>query len=143
MAYTYGSHILAHDRRVLDILLQGRPQSRTSDLIVWTNTTSSVIRQRNRNGQALFHNSHQDIRLISPTRQRQNQLRLRLPTVTTAPAQLVLALIYSPFASAFSMQQPNLRRFQQALLTTILTFPGHSGAAKAITFQTSRTHTLD
>jgi hypothetical protein len=58
MAYTYGSHVFAHNRRVFDILLQGRLLSRTSDLIVWTNTISPIIHQSIRNAQGLFYNSH-------------------------------------------------------------------------------------
>jgi hypothetical protein len=42
--------------------LQGRLQSRNSDLIVWTNTISPIIHQSIRIAHALFHNSHQDIR---------------------------------------------------------------------------------
>jgi hypothetical protein len=44
MAYAHGPIMLALDRRIFDIPLEERLQSRTSDVVAWTKTMLAVIR---------------------------------------------------------------------------------------------------
>ena len=67
-AYAHASLMLAHDRRVLDVPLEERPQSRTSERIAWAKTILPVINQSVRDAHAQLHTGHQGIRSISPTR---------------------------------------------------------------------------
>jgi hypothetical protein len=57
--------VQANDRRVLDVLLEERLQSRTSELLAWAKTDKTmlpVINQSVRDARAQLHTGHQDIR---------------------------------------------------------------------------------
>jgi hypothetical protein len=62
LAYAHAPIMLAHDRRVLDVPLETRLQSRTSDLLAWVKTIQPVINQSVRDAQAQILTRHQDIR---------------------------------------------------------------------------------
>jgi hypothetical protein len=54
--------MLAHDRRVLDVPLEERLQSQTSELLVWVKTMLPVINQSVRDAQAQIRTGQRDIR---------------------------------------------------------------------------------
>jgi hypothetical protein len=54
--------MLAHDRRILDVPLAERLQSRTSDLIASAKIMFPVITQSVRDARAQIHTGHRDIR---------------------------------------------------------------------------------
>jgi hypothetical protein len=56
--YAHGPIMLANDRRVLDVPLAERLQSRTSDLIAWAKIMLPVITQSVRDARAQMHTGH-------------------------------------------------------------------------------------
>jgi hypothetical protein len=64
MAYAHAPHMLAHDRRVLDVPLQERLQSRTTELVAWARTMLPVINRSVRDASQL-QTGHHDIRNYS------------------------------------------------------------------------------
>jgi hypothetical protein len=60
--YAHAPLMLAHDRRVLDVPLEERLQSRTSDLMSWFKSALPVINLSVRDALAQLHTGHQDIR---------------------------------------------------------------------------------
>jgi hypothetical protein len=62
LAYAHAPLMLAHDRRVLDVPLEERLQSRTSELLAWVKTMLPVINQSVRDAQAQIRTGHRDIR---------------------------------------------------------------------------------
>jgi hypothetical protein len=54
--------MLVHDRRVVDVPLEERLKSRTSELVAWFKTFDPVINQSVRDARAQIHTGHQDIR---------------------------------------------------------------------------------
>jgi hypothetical protein len=62
LAYAHAPLMLAHDRRVLDVPLETRLQSRTSELLAWVRTMLSVINQSIRDAQAQIQTGHRDMR---------------------------------------------------------------------------------
>jgi hypothetical protein len=54
--------MLTHDRRVLDVPLEERLRSRTSELLACVKTILYVINQGVRDARARLHTDHQDIR---------------------------------------------------------------------------------
>jgi hypothetical protein len=129
-------HMLAQERSVLDFPLEER-QSRTSDLVAWAKTLPLSIKA----SVMLRPNSIPVMKtsvLLSPTHQRQKQPKHPPTRQHRPPTQLVAALIYSPFASAFSMQEPSSQRFQHPFASS---FPDAVAPAKSIGIQTSSTHT--
>jgi hypothetical protein len=85
MAYAYGPHIFAHDRRVLDIPLEDRLQSRTSDLIAWAKAMLTAIHKSIRDAQAQLYTSHHDIRIYFFDTTAAEPPTTTTPTATTAP----------------------------------------------------------
>jgi hypothetical protein len=62
MAYAHAPLMLAHDRRVLDVKLEERLQSRTSELLAWVETMLPVINRSVYDARAQLQTGHQDIR---------------------------------------------------------------------------------
>jgi hypothetical protein len=52
MTYAHDPLMLAHDRRILDVPLEERLQSRSSELLAWVKTMLPVINQSARDPQA-------------------------------------------------------------------------------------------
>jgi hypothetical protein len=71
-AYAHAPLMLAHDRRVLDVPLEERLQSRTSELLAWAKTMLPVINR-----------SVRDARTITNWSSRHPQLLLKATVVTT------------------------------------------------------------
>jgi hypothetical protein len=61
-AYAHAPLMLAHDRRVLDVPLEERLQSRTTELLAWAKTMLPVINRSVRDARAQLRTGHQDIR---------------------------------------------------------------------------------
>ena len=61
-AYAHAPLMLAHDRRVLDVPLEERQQSRTTELLAWAKTMLPVINRSVRDARAQLRTGHQDIR---------------------------------------------------------------------------------
>ncbi len=61
-AYAHAPLMLAHDRRVLDVPLDERLQSRTSELLSWAKTMLPVINRSVRDARSQLQTGHQDIR---------------------------------------------------------------------------------
>jgi hypothetical protein len=61
-AYAHAPLMLAHDRRVLDVPLEERLQSRTSELLAWAKTMLPVINRSVRDARTTIKTGHQDIR---------------------------------------------------------------------------------
>jgi hypothetical protein len=61
-AYAHAPLMLAHDRRVLDVPLEERLQSRTSELLAWAKTMLPVINRSVRDARTQLQTGHQDIR---------------------------------------------------------------------------------
>jgi hypothetical protein len=81
MAYAYGPHMLAHDRRIFDKPLAEQLRLRTSDIIACNNTMYPVIHKSVRDAKTQTNTGHQDIRTyFTGTRHRQNQTRTQPPT---------------------------------------------------------------
>ena len=79
--------MLAHDRRVLDILLEELLESRTSELIAWAKTMLPVIRQSVRDARTQIHTGHQDIRAhFSEASVTADAVVTRIATAANAPA---------------------------------------------------------
>jgi hypothetical protein len=62
MAYSHGPLMLAQDQRVLDVPLEERLQSRTSELLAWAKTMLPAINRSVRDARAQLQTGHQDIR---------------------------------------------------------------------------------
>jgi hypothetical protein len=62
MAYAHAPLMLAHDRRVLDVPLEERLQSRTSELLAWVKTMLPVINRSVHDARAQLQTGHHDIR---------------------------------------------------------------------------------
>jgi hypothetical protein len=62
MVYAYTRVILTLDRRIFDIPLKERLQSRTYDLVAWTTTMYAVIHQSIRRAQAQLRTGHHSTR---------------------------------------------------------------------------------
>jgi hypothetical protein len=62
MAYANSPLMLAIDRRIINIPLEERLQSRTSDLVTWTKTMLPTIRLSISKAQNKLCTGHQDIR---------------------------------------------------------------------------------
>jgi hypothetical protein len=117
--------MLAHDRRVLDVPLAERLQSRTSDLIAWAKSMFPVITQSFRDARAQIHTGHQDIRtyLFGAT--------VAGTATTTTPATATATTTARASASL-----PEYRQRSQHAQTTIATlstdirrfFPGRNSA---------------
>jgi hypothetical protein len=60
-AYAHAPLMLAHERRVLDVPLEERLQSRTSDLMAWAKIMLPVINRSVRDARAQLKTGHQDI----------------------------------------------------------------------------------
>jgi hypothetical protein len=60
--HTHAPLMLAHDRRVLDVPLEERLQSRTSELLAWAKTMLPVINRSVRDARTQLQTGHQDIR---------------------------------------------------------------------------------
>jgi hypothetical protein len=58
--------MLAHDRRVLDVPLEERLQSRTSELLAWAKTMLPIINRSVRDARAQLQTGHQDLRSYFP-----------------------------------------------------------------------------
>jgi hypothetical protein len=114
-AYAYGPLRLAIDRRILDIPLEQCLQSRTSDLVAWVKTMFPIISITAFT--RLGHNFVPDITssvIISLTRQRQNQPRMRCPTFRQyrpLPQSVRTTVAYSPSKNDFSMHEHWQLRF--------------------------------
>ncbi len=79
--------MLAHDRRVLDVPLEERLESRTSVLIAWAKTMLPVIRKSVRDARTQIHTGHQDIRAhFSEASVAAHAVVTRIATATNAPA---------------------------------------------------------
>jgi hypothetical protein len=61
-AYAHAPLMLTHDRRVLDVPLEDRQQSRTTELLAWAKTMLPVINRSVRDARAQLLPGHQDIR---------------------------------------------------------------------------------
>jgi hypothetical protein len=61
-AYSYGPHVLAHDRRIFDTLLEEQLRMRTPEITAWNTTMSPIINQSIRDAQAQIATGHKDIR---------------------------------------------------------------------------------
>ena len=61
-AYAHAPLMLAHDKRVLDIPLEERLQSRTSELVAWAKSMLPVINRSVRDARDQLRTGHQDIR---------------------------------------------------------------------------------
>jgi hypothetical protein len=117
--------MLANDRRVLDVPLAERLQSRTSDLIAWAKIMLPVITQSVRDARAQIHTGHQDIR---------NYL-LGATVAGTATATIPATATATSTARASASLPENRQRSQHAR-TTIATlstdirrfFPGCNSA---------------
>jgi hypothetical protein len=59
-AYAHAPLMLAHDRRVLDVRLEERLQSRTTELLAWAKTMLPVINRSVRDARAQLQTGHQD-----------------------------------------------------------------------------------
>jgi hypothetical protein len=87
MAYTRGPIALALDRRISDIPLDGRLQSRTSNLVAWTKTMLSVIRDSISDARKQLRTGHQDIRTyFSDTAALERTMNVTLTTAIVATA---------------------------------------------------------
>jgi hypothetical protein len=62
LAYAHAPIMLAHDRRIFEVPLEERLQSRTSELLAWAKTMLPVIKQSVRDAQAQIQTGHRDIR---------------------------------------------------------------------------------
>jgi hypothetical protein len=62
MAYAHAPLMLAHDRRVLDVPLEERLQSRTSKLLARVKAMLPVINRSVHDARAQLQTGHQDIR---------------------------------------------------------------------------------
>jgi hypothetical protein len=62
MAYAHAPLMLAHDRRVLEVPLEERLQSRTSELLAWVKSMLPVINRSVRDARAQLQTGHQDAR---------------------------------------------------------------------------------
>jgi hypothetical protein len=62
MAYAHARLMLAHDRRVLEVPLEERMQSRTYELLAWAKSMLPVINRSVRDARAQLQTGHQDIR---------------------------------------------------------------------------------
>jgi hypothetical protein len=62
IACAHAPFMLAHDRRVLDVTLEERLQSRISELLAWVETMLPVINRYVRDAQAQIRTGHRDIR---------------------------------------------------------------------------------
>jgi hypothetical protein len=60
--YAHAPLMLAHDRRVLDVPLEERLQSRTSELLAWAMTMLPVINRSVRHARVELQTGHQDLR---------------------------------------------------------------------------------
>jgi hypothetical protein len=96
-----GPLMLVFDRRILDIPLEERLQSRTSDLVAWAKTMFPVIHQSIREARAQLFLSYfsEPTTNAAPNTPAASQPRI-LP-------QPVPTLVYSRFNSDFSMQEHN------------------------------------
>jgi hypothetical protein len=108
MAYTRGPIALALDRRISDIPLDGRLQSRTSNLVAWTKTMLSVIRDSISDARKQLRTGHQDIRTyFSDTAALERTMNVTLTTaiVATLP-HTALTLAQPPFARDSADKNP-------------------------------------
>jgi hypothetical protein len=81
--------MLAHDRRVLDVPLEERLQSRTSELLAWAKTMLPIINRGIRDARVQLQTGHQDLRSYSPQATvATTDHRAATPTVRDARAQL-------------------------------------------------------
>jgi hypothetical protein len=62
MAYTHAPLMLAHDRRIIDVPLEERLQSRTPELLAWVKSILPVINRNVHDARAQLQTGHQDIR---------------------------------------------------------------------------------
>jgi hypothetical protein len=67
-AYSYGPHMLAHDRRIFDTPLEEQLRMRTHDIKAWTATMLPVINQSIRDAKAQIATGHRDIRSYTTDR---------------------------------------------------------------------------
>jgi hypothetical protein len=86
-----------------------------------------------RDAQAQFHTGHQDIRTFFSDTTAAEPTTITTPTATNISRTY---LIYSPFASDFSTQEPSSLRFQATFAGSFL---GAAAPVKSIGFQTSST----
>jgi hypothetical protein len=81
--------MLAHDRSVLDVPLEERLQSRSSDLLAWAKTMLPVINRSVRDARAQLQTGHQDLRSYFPQATvATTDQRAATPTVRDARVQL-------------------------------------------------------
>jgi hypothetical protein len=85
--------MLAHDRRVLDVPLEERLQSRTSELMACAKTMLPVINRSVRDARAHLQTGHQDIRsYFSSTTVAATDHAATIPTATSPARPNVLLL---------------------------------------------------
>jgi hypothetical protein len=100
-AYSYGPHMLAHDKRIFDTPLDEQLRMRTPEITVWNTTMFPVINESIRDAQAQITTGHGDIRAyttdrtISPTEPTTNAT-----TNVTRETQALLANSNASTASA-------------------------------------------
>jgi hypothetical protein len=100
--YAHAPLMLAHDWRVLDLPLQERLQSRTSERLAWDKTGLPVINQSVCDAQAQLRTGHQDIRgFFSRRPVATTDYTATIPTATSSAR---------PIAPTLDMRQ----RFQSA-----------------------------
>jgi hypothetical protein len=96
--------MLAHDRRVLDVPLEERLQSRMSNLIAWAKTMLTVINLSIRDARAQLHTGDQD-----------SDTTVVEPTTTRTPATIIPTTNTAVTLSRLldiRMQEPSSLQFQ-------------------------------
>jgi hypothetical protein len=94
--------MLAHDRRVLDVPLEERLESRTSELLAWVKTMLPVINRSVHDARSQLQTGHQDIRsYFSKATVTTTDHTAAIPTVAiTARPNVLLLDIRQRFQSA-------------------------------------------
>jgi hypothetical protein len=142
IAWKWRTHtlVLALDRRIFDIPLEERLQSRTTDLVAGTKTIFPVIHHSISEARAQIRTGHTASVIVSLTRQRQrqNQPRRRCPT----PRQ------HRPFTTVrtnsrllTAQQRLQYARTQAATISRNICqyFPGRSSASSVSTYLARQT----
>jgi hypothetical protein len=115
MAYAHAPLMLAHDRRVLEVPLEERLQSRTSELLAWSKSMLPVIHRSISDARAQLQTGHQDIRsyfsqaiaaVMNRTAARITATRPARPDVPLADTTAHTAT--TPIATTSPARRPNM-----------------------------------
>jgi hypothetical protein len=126
--------MLSHDRRVLDVPLEERLQSRTSELLAWAKTMLLVINRSVRDVRAQLQTGHQDLRSYFPQATVATTDHIAATPIVTSPAR--------PNVPLDSRQRFHRPRTRMATLSSDIRqyFPGIADSTPYIHWTSTNNH---